>query len=206
MFTSMDVELPLPTRMLISATDFMSHNKLYILIGGVVIAILVLWSMKQPRGRRILDRVKIKAPIIGPPTLLGEFARFSRTVAVLVDAGLNLQEVMQMATQSADNSVVRDALERVREGLLLGGGLSEPMSHMSIFPPLLIQMVSVGEESNSLAFTMGIVADFYETMADEKTSTMVSMIGPLSTVLIALVVGGIALAVMMPMYSITGAF
>ncbi len=89
---------------------------------------------------------------------------------------------------------------------MLGEGLSTPMSHIDIFPPLLVQMVAVGEESNTLNFTMGVVADFYEAAADEKASAMVGMIGPLSTIGIALLVGFIALSVILPMYTLTGAF
>ena len=80
------------------------------------------------------------------------------------------------------------------------------MSRIDIFPPLLVQMVAVGEESNTLDFTMGVVADFYETEAEERTAAMVGLIGPLSTVGIALLVGFIALSVIMPMYTLTGAF
>ena len=111
-----------------------------------------------------------------------------------------------MLPQSTDNRVFRDALNHVNERLLLGEGLSEPMSHIGIFPPLLVQMVAVGEESNTLDFTMGVVADFYEAAAEEKAAAMVGMIGPISTIGIALMVGFIALSVIMPMYTLTGAF
>ena len=111
-----------------------------------------------------------------------------------------------MMPQSSNNKVVRDALNQVNEGLVLGGGLSEPMSRIDLFPPLLVQMVAVGEESNTLDFTLGVVADFYETTAEEKTSAMVGMIGPLSTMGIALLVGFIAISVLMPMYTLTGVF
>jgi type IV pilus assembly protein PilC len=137
---------------------------------------------------------------------MGELARLSRTMSVLISAGLNLQEVMAMIPQSSNNRVIRDALNQVNEGLLLGGGLSEPMSRIDIFPPLLVQMVAVGEESNTLDFTLGVVADFYEVTAEEKTSAMVGMIGPLATIVIALGVVFIAISVLMPMYTLTGAF
>jgi len=206
MFTSMNVELPLPTRILISLTNIVTTYTLYLLIAGVVLVAVVLWLVKQPSGRRLLDRLRLTAPIIGPPTLMGELARFSRTMSVLIGAGLNLQEIMEMMPQSSNNKVIRDALSRANEGLLLGGGLSEPMSRIDIFPPLLVQMVAVGEESNTLDFTLGVVADFYETTAAEKTSAMVAMIGPLSTIGVALLVGFIALSIIMPMYTLTGAF
>ncbi len=206
MFTAMDIELPLPTRILIGVTNIFATYQLYLLIGGVVLAVLVLWLVKQPSGRRLLDKLRLVAPIIGPPALLTELARFCRTLSMLVSAGLSLQEIMEMIPQSSNNRVIRDALTQVKEGLILGEGLSEPMSRIDIFPPLLIQMVAVGEQSNTLDFTMGVVADFYETTADEKTTAMVGMIAPLSTIGIALMVGFLAMAVLMPIYSLTGSF
>ncbi|MDP2730878.1 MAG: type II secretion system F family protein [Dehalococcoidales bacterium] len=206
MFTSLNVELPLPTRILISVSNFLTSYPLYLLIGGVLIAALVLWLMKQSTGRRLLDRIKLVAPLIGTPNLLTELARFSRTMAVLVNAGLSLQEIMDLLPQTSNNTVIGDALNRVRGGLLLGEGLSGPMAHERIFPPLLVQMVAVGEMSNTLDFTMGVVADFYETTAEDKVNTMVGMLTPISTIGIALLVGFIAISVLMPMYTLTGAF
>ena len=206
MFMAMDVVLPLPTRILIGMTNILITYPLYFLIAGAVLAALVLSLVKQPAGRRLLDRVRLSVPLIGPPTLLGELARFSRTMSVLIGAGLSLQEIMGVAPQSSNNRYIRDTLSYVNERLLLGEGLSEPMSHIDIFPPLMIQMVAVGEESNTLDFTMGVVADFYEITAEEKMSVLVGMVGPLSTVGISLLVGLIAISVIMPMYTLIGAF
>ncbi|MFC2003995.1 type II secretion system F family protein [Chloroflexota bacterium] len=206
MFTTMNVELPLPTKILISITNILTTYTLYLLIGGALLVALAIWLVKLPATRRMLDRVLLTAPLIGAPTLLGELGRFSRSMSVLISAGLSLQEIMELAPQSSNNRFIRDALGQVRERLLLGEGLSEPMSRIDIFPPLLVQMVSVGEESNTLDFTMGVVADFYEISAEEKTNAMVGMVGPLSTAFIALFVGFIAISVLMPMYSLTGAF
>jgi len=206
MFTAMEAELPLPTKILISITELLTTHTLYFLIGGAVLIAVVVWLVKQPTGRRLLDRVRITAPIIGPPFLMSELGRLARSISVLVTAGMNLQEIMKMLPQSTNNRVTRDALERVNDGLVLGEGLSGPMSRMDIFPPLMVQMVAVGEESNTLDYTMGVVADFYETTAEEKATAMVGMIGPMSTIAIALLVGFIALSVIMPMYTLTGAF
>jgi type IV pilus assembly protein PilC len=127
-------------------------------------------------------------------------------MAMLVTAGLSLQEIMELIPQSSNNLFIREALLQVNEGLILGEGLSEPMSRIELFPPLLIQMVAVGEESNSLDFSMGVVADFYEVSAEEKMSAMISMLTPLSTIAIALFVGFIAMAILMPMYTLTSVF
>lgn len=206
MFKALNVELPLPTRMLIAITELFTTHTLYILIAGAFLVALVLWLVKQPTGRRLLDRVRLRMPIIGPPALMSELGRFARSLSVLVSAGLKLQEIMELLPQSTTNRVFRDALEQVHERLIMGEGLAEPMSRLDIFPPLMVQMVAVGEETNSLDFTMGVVADFYETAAEERTAAMVGMIGPLSTIGIALLVGFIAISVIMPMYTITGAF
>lgn len=206
MFTAMKVDLPLPTRILIALTQFVTDYTLYLVIGGTVFIALLLWLVKQPFGRRLLDRFRLFAPLIGPPALMSELGRFARTLSVMVSAGLTLQDIMELIPHGTSNAVFRDALSQVHEHLLLGEGLSEPMSHLSIFPPLLVQMVSVGEESNTLDFTMGVVADFYETTAEEKTTAMLGMIGPVSTIGIALMVGFIALSVILPMYTLTGVF
>jgi len=206
MFVAMNVELPLPTRILIALTNFVQDYPLYIIIAGSVFFAVLLWMVKRPSGKRILDRLRISLPIIGPPALMSELGRFARTLSVMVSAGLKLQETMELLPQATTNMVFRDALNKVNERLLLGEGLSAPMTRISLFPPLLVQMVAVGEESNTLDFTMGVVADFFETSAEEKTAAMVGMIGPISTIGIALLVGFIALSVIMPMYTLTGAF
>ena len=206
MFTALDVELPLPTKILIAVTELFTNYTLYIVVAVAALGALLLWLTKQATGRRLFDRVRLSAPIIGPPALLSELGRFARSLSVLMTAGLKLQETMELLPQSTTNMVFRDALNKVNERLLLGEGLADPMTRISLFPPLLVQMVAVGEESNTLDFTMGVVADFYETAAEEKTASLVGMIGPISTIGIALLVGFIAISVLMPMYTLTGAF
>ncbi|MFC1872774.1 type II secretion system F family protein [Chloroflexota bacterium] len=206
MFTSMNVELPLPTRIMIGITEFVANNPVPLLVGAIMTVITILYLVKQPTGRKFLDNARISAPVIGPPALMSELGRISRTMSVLVGAGLKLQEIMELIPRSSGNTVIQNAMKRVKESLFLGEGLAEPMTREKILPSLFVQMVAVGEESNTLEFTMGVVADFYETSAEESAQAMVGMIGPISTIAIALLVGFIAVSVLMPMYSITGAF
>lgn len=206
MFTTLKVELPLPTRILIFVSGFMVEFKVYLaalLLGGFL---TLVWATKQPQGRRALDRLKLKLPVIGPPAHQVELARTCRTMAVMLGAGLSLQEVIDVMPQTTSNTLFQDALHTVRRGLLLGQGLSYPMSLHSIFPSLMLQMVRVGEESNTLETNLRVLADFYERGAEEQTATLVSLIQPLTTVGLAVVAGFIALSVIMPMYSITSAF
>ena len=150
------------------------------------------------------DRARLSTPVMGTVVRMSEVARFCRTLSVLIGAGLPLQEIMQLMPQTTNTRVIRDAYNRMHQDLLMGQGLSGPMSHISLFPPLVIQMVTVGEESNSLGSTLGVVADFYEAEAEEKIAALVGLIMPVSTIGIALMVGFIAMSVVMPMYSITG--
>ena len=206
MFATMNADLPLPTQILMGMSTFANAYKLYIAAVIVLSIPTIVWLVKQPRGRRILDRVKLSAPLIGPPARLAELSRMSRTMAVLLNAGLPLQDIVELLPQTTTNSLFQDALNSVRRGLFLGQGLTYPMSVNSVFPPPMLQMVRVGEESNSLETNMRVLAEFYEMTAEEKTTALVAMITPVTTIGIAFVAGFIALSVIMPMYSITGSF
>ncbi|MFQ5860466.1 MAG: type II secretion system F family protein [Dehalococcoidia bacterium] len=205
MFSNMNVDLPLPTRMLMAFSGFLSSARLFLLLLLVAVVAGVVYLLKAPQGRRYLDRLRLTVPLLGPPILMGEIGRLSRAMSVLAGAGLPLQEIMALMPQTTTNTVIRDALLRLHEGLLMGEGLSGPMSEFRYFPPLMVQMTAVGEESNSLDFTLGVVANFYESASQERLSALVGLITPTMTIGMALVVGFIAMAVIMPMYSLTGA-
>ena len=196
--------MPLPTRMLIGLTNFVTAYKLYILIAVVSVVVLALWYLKRPSGRRRFHRLLFKAPIIGPMTIATEMARFSRTMAMLLQAGLPLQEIMELAVKTTTNEEARSALKEVNSQLLQGHGLAEPMSKIDIFPKLMVDMVTVGEESGSLDSNFVNMAGIYEEIANDKISAFTGVIQPALTIGIALIVGFIALAVIMPMYSILG--
>ncbi len=205
MFTALGVDLPLPTRMLMAASEFFTAYLLYIAAGTLIVIISLIVFLRRPRGRRMLDQFRLNAPIIGTPARLSELARICRTMVVLLDAGLPLQNVMEMLPKTTSNSVVHDTLQQVRRGLLLGQGLSYPMSTLPLFPPLMLQMIRVGEESNTLENNLTVLANFYELTADEKTDQMVALLTPMSTIAMAAFAGFVALSVIMPMYEITGA-
>lgn len=207
LFASVGTELPLPTRILMGLSSFVVNNKIAILSVMIVLAVLILWTVKQPSGRRMLDRLKITMPMIGQMVLMGEMSRFCRSLSILVNAGLKLQEIMATLPHTTTNNIIiRDALTQVSHRLILGEGLAGPMSTIKFFPPLLVQMIKVGEESNTLGSSMGVVADFYETAYEDRAKSLSGFLGPAATILVALMVGGIAVSVIMPIYSLTGSF
>ena len=206
MFEQLNAEVPLPTRILLAASDFVVGYYLYLLGTLTVLAGLIAFYWKHPKGQRAKAWLMFNIPVIGTPVLMAELARMSRTMSLMLSAGLPLQEVMEVLPRTTSNILIREALSQMRERLFLGEGLAYPMAANPMFPPLMLQMVRVGEDSNSLPITMGVVADFYEAEAAERTQTMVALITPLSTIFLAGMVGFIALSVIMPMYNLTGAF
>ena len=206
MFTSLDAELPVPTKILMASSDFVNGNIVYILGGaGTFITIFIMY-IKRPSGRRKFDMFKMKMPVLGVAVQMAELARMARTMAMLLNSGLALQEIMEIIPKTTTNSVIRDAFENVRQGLVLGQGLSGPMAAQPIFPILFLQMVRVGEETNQLEKNMKVLAEFYEERAAERTAAVVGMIAPISTIVLAAMTGFIALSIIMPMYSINEAF
>lgn len=204
MFDSLDTDLPLTTRVLIGTVNFVSVNKITLLLAGGALGALAIICFRRPEIRLALDRLLLRVPIIGSISLQGEVARLSRVMSALVRGGLALPETMELAADTARNRAVKQALTEVQEELLLGQGLSGPMSQIRLFPPVLVQMVKVGEETGTLDSTLVTVADFYEAEAQAKTDAFISLIEPLMTAGIALLVGFIALSVITPMYSIMG--
>lgn len=206
MFTSLGAELPITTKILVGFMDFIESYKLFVLVGIVALVFAVIVSLRQEPVRYQLDRLMITAPVIGTVNIMNEMSRFSRTITLLLHAGLPLPDIINMARDTSSNRLIREALGQVQSDLVQGEGLSIPMGKHKLFPKLLVQMVMVGEESGNLESTMNIVADNYESEADDKIGGLIALIEPTMTIGLALMVGFIAISVISPMYSIMGVF
>jgi type IV pilus assembly protein PilC len=203
LFESFGAELPWTTRALIAVSNFVaSPYGAYLLFAGLALAAAFAWWLGQPGGRRLWDRIVLRVPVVGQVILHGQVARFTHTTSVLIRAGLPLSEVMEMVVHTTDNVVVADALERARAALLTGQGLSFPLSAERILPSLLAQMVRVGEETGTLEDNLATLSDFYEEEVDRSVQILASLVEPVLTIFIALVVGFVAVSMVMPMYSI----
>jgi len=204
MFTSLNVELPLPTRMLLGLTAFVNSHQVELVSSMVVLIVVFAVLTLRPGGRALIQKGMLAAPLFGRVVQMTELARFSRTASMLLHAGISLTDVMEMAARSAGNVVVKRAIRQVGDQLVRGRPLAGAMAAQMVFTPPLVQMVAVGEETGKLENTLATIAQAYETEADERTATLIGFIEPAMTVIIALVVGFIALSVVMPMYSLIG--
>jgi type IV pilus assembly protein PilC len=200
LFEEFDAELPLPTRILIGISHFATAYKLHMGVALVVAIAIGALYIRQPFGRRQLDYMLLRAPVLGRITVLSNASRFSGTMAILFKAGLPLSEVMDLILRTTQNQIVREALEGVREELLRGEGLSKPLANAKLFPAMLVQMVEVGEETGTLDTNLQTMAEFYAREVDERVNTLTGMIQPALTLGVGAVVAFIAVSLIMPMY------
>ncbi len=202
LFNSFNADLPWMTSMLIAVAGFILDNRLFIL--GIIILLIVLIYLlfKLPAVQLAKDKAILKIPVIGSIAIERSMAMFCQTTSMLLTAGLRLPPIMDIVIQANRNRVIRQAFADVRERLIQGEGLSQPMSEKKIFPPLLIEMVMVGENTGAMDTTLATLADFYESKADRRIDMLLSMIEPALTVIIGLVVIFIALSMITPLYSI----
>jgi type II secretory pathway component PulF len=204
MFNEFEAELPLPTKLLMAIVGFVTGYWFYILPVIMGTVVLAVWYVKTPDGREMFDRLLLRIPIVGMIIAQREMARFSRTMAISLDAGLPMFETMDLIIQTAQNSVIRSALQDMRTQMVEGRGLFQSMASNELFPALLVQMVKVGEQVGTLSKDLTTVADMYEQDVDDRVDTLLSLMQPALLLGVGLIVAFIAISVVLPMYSIMG--
>jgi type IV pilus assembly protein PilC len=204
LFEEFDAELPLPTKIVLAVSHYANAYWLHASVVLVVVAVIGGVYVRQPRGRRQLDYALLRMPLLGSIVVLSNAARFSGTTAILLRAGIPVSEVVNLAIDTTGNRIVRERLREVEEQLLRGEGLSKPLADSKIFPPMLVQMVEVGEETGTLDSNLETMAGFYTSQVDERISAVTGMITPALTLIVGALVALIALSIIMPMYEIMG--
>ncbi len=204
LYASLGAELPLITRVTISAADILRKYGIYFLLVALILSSAAFLYSKTRDGRYQKDKLALKIPIIGRISHLKELARCCRSVSLLFRAGLPMTAIMLSVIDSSGNLVIKEALRRVQQEVLGGAGLSHAMAQSEYFLPMMVQMVSVGEATGNLDATLLATAQNYETEADYRTRSLVGYIEPAITLAIGILVALIALALMSAMYSMYG--
>jgi type IV pilus assembly protein PilC len=204
LFNNLDAGLPLPTRVLIFMSESLTSRPLEILGGVVVFVVILIRYMKSDRGHAMWHRTQLRIPVLSSVIVQNDTARISAALSSLIDAGLSLPEAMEVATETASNDVIRAALVTSREKLLAGDGLARLLEDCGVFPTTFTQALRVGENTGTLDANLRRMSEFYAKSADDTLQNFVALLEPLSTVVIAMLVGFMALAVIMPMYSVLG--
>jgi type IV pilus assembly protein PilC len=200
-FGQLGGELPTLTKYVVSASDLLRH-KYYIIFPAVGLAIFGIRKYKKTEaGRRNWDRIKLKIPMkIGQVVLKVTMARFSRTLSTLVSAGVDIIQALEITGQTAGNWVIEEALADVRAKVHEGVPIAQPLVDNAIFPPMVSQMVKIGEETGELEKMLGKIADFYEDEVDAAIQSLTSIVEPLMMILVGLMVGVIVIAMYLPMF------
>jgi type IV pilus assembly protein PilC len=204
LYDSMGTEIPLPARILLGSTNFLRSYGLYMIAGVVVLGVAYFVLTRSDEGKYQRDKVMLRIPLIGNIIVMSELSRVAATISTLFRAGVPLPEVMTLASQSCENKVIGRALTEVRQEMLQGQGLARPLSQRPIFPALMVQMASVGENTGNLDTTMDTVAVSYGMEADDRVSVMTGLITPITGVIMGGLVAFLAVALVSTMYGMMG--
>ena len=201
-FAGFGAELPFITQMLINISDFMRSKILYMLpiIGGAVWGIK-RW-MKTEKGQWKVDELSLKLPIVGILLKKVAIAKFSRTLGTLIKSGVPILQGLETVAKTAGNKVIEAAIDNSQKSIKEGGRISDPLKKANIFPPMVIQMISVGEETGGLDNMLTKIADFYDQEVDTAVKGLTSMLEPLIMIFLGVVIGTIVIAMFMPMFSL----
>jgi len=204
-FAEFRVELPLSTRILIGIVNFTRQWAL--VIGAVILAGAggIVVALRTSRGAYAKDQISIKAPILGPIVLSAVLNRFARTLAMVLKAGVPLGQTFEAVIASTGNKVFQRGLTTVKEQMTSGEGFAGPLIRTHLFPPMLTQMVRVGEETGTLDTYLEQAAEFYEEELEYRIRAMTSLIEPVMTVAVGVIVGFIAISLISAMYGLVGA-
>lgn len=204
LYGSLGAELPTLTRVMMDASLLLRDHAFNIILGILIFVGLAMIYFRTPDGKYRLDLLTLRLPQLGRIKHLNELSRCCRSISLLFNAGLPLTEIMPLVIQGAGNRVMAQSLYTVQTDMLKGEGLSRPMSRNPMFLPMMVQMVKVGEETGNLDASLLAVAENYESEAGEKTKALIGMIQPVMTIVIAGLIGVIALSMVSAMYSIYG--
>jgi general secretion pathway protein F len=199
-FSDMHQTLPLPTLILINVSEFLK-GFWWLLLAGLVVAIILLKQFrKTPKGSYIWDEIKIRVPIFGSISLRLAIARFGRTLGNLLDSGVPLLTALEIVRNIVNNVLISDVIDNAMEEIQAGKSLAAPLSRSTWFPPMAIQMISVGEQSGELEKMLNKIADIYEREAESRITVMTSMLEPIMILVMALVVGFMLISILLPIF------
>jgi type IV pilus assembly protein PilC len=205
LFAGLGVDLPLPTKIVIGLSNFVgSIFGLLIVVGGAAgIFGLKIWYGTQ-QGRFIMDSIVLKLPVLGILMRKIAVARFTRTLGTLIASGVPILEGLDITARTSGNAVVERALFQVRKSLEEGKSLTEPLKDSAVFPGMVTQMISVGEQTGAMDAMLQKIADFYEDEVDSAVKDLLTALEPIMIVFLGLVVGGVVISMYLPLFTLIG--
>jgi type IV pilus assembly protein PilC len=202
MFKGLGGELPLPTQILVVLSRMMVWLLPVLIVGGIAFTVWWRKNKNTERVRKVVDPIKLKLPVFGPLMTKLAIARFSRNFSTMIGAGVPILQSLNIVGETSGNWVVESALRKVQESVRQGKSIAGPLSLEPVFPAMVTQMIAVGEDAGALQAMLGKIADFYDQEVQATAEQLTALIEPLMIAFIGVVVGGMIIALYMPMFSI----
>lgn len=200
MFREVGQALPVPTQFVIALSRFVGNNVIFIILGGGAFIFLVKRFYRTEKGKYLIDDLLLKLPIFGMLLRKVAVAKFTRTFGTMVSSGVPILEAMDIVAKSSGNKVVERAIYKARASIAEGKTISEPLEESKVFPPMVTQMIGVGEASGELDTMLNKIADFYDDDVDAAVTTLTSMMEPIMMVVLGGIVGGLVISMYLPIF------
>ena len=202
LFAGLGAELPLPTRVVIAASNGLVRFGPIIIVGLCAAGYGFKQYYASVNGRRVVDAVVLKMPILGDLMRKIAVARFCRTLSTLLASGVSILEALDITARTAGNAIVEEAILTTRKSIERGETIAQPLKETAVFPPMVVQMIGVGEATGALDTMLSKIADFYEEEVDVAVAGLLTLMEPLMIALLGGIVGGIVIAMYMPIFSL----
>jgi type IV pilus assembly protein PilC len=206
MFAAQGQTLPMPTRIVIFASDFLGANWWLCIIGIVAGLFGLRQAYQTDGGQLILDRILLSVPILGDLQRKAAVARFTRTLGTLVSSGVSILEGLEITARTAGNRVIHDAVMGSRASIAGGETIAGPLKESKVFPPMVVQMINVGEQTGGLDEMLSKIADFYDDEVDTAVEALLSALEPIMIVVLGVVVGGMIVAMYLPLFDMIATY
>ncbi len=204
MFTNLGGSLPEPTRIVMGVSDFVNDYFMLMIVSLITFIVGFRFALRKKQFRLYWDAFKLRLPGFGNLIRKTAVARFTRTLGTLLSSGVSILEALEITAKTAGNTVIQNAVRRSMLSIAEGETITQPLKESKVFPPMVIQMISVGEKTGGLDEMLGKIADFYDEEVEAAVSSLTSLIEPVVIVFIGVVIGGIMIAMYMPMFDIIG--
>lgn len=202
LFEGLGATLPLPTRVVIALSRFLGRFMWLLVLGGITGTIMFNRYYKTDQGEHVIDGMILRMPLLGTLMRKIAVARFCRTLSTLLSSGVPILESLEITAKTAGNIIVSDAIMVTRKSIEEGRTISDPLRETGVFPPMVVQMISVGEQTGALDAMLSKIADFYEDEVDEGVANLLTLMEPIMISFLGVVIGGIVIAMYLPLFTL----
>ena len=202
MFEDFGSSLPLPTQIVVDLSDFFKNNFIYIILALFIIVMIVKKIYATPKGRLAIDKGLLHSPVVGILLRKVAVAKFTRTLSTMLQSGVPILEALQVVAKTAGNKVIENAVFRVGDSIAEGRPIAEPLEECGVFPNMVVQMINVGETVGALDTMLEKIADFYDEEVDQAVDNLTAMIEPFMMVFLGGMIGGLVVAMYLPIFKI----